>query len=123
MDGYAETGGIAPAIFNTRSQDSCIGRLGASGKVALGKDTYLTTTLELAHVLSDNRPDFTGTDVVTGLLDFAMPDVRGRETWGRIGLDLDHQLAPDTVLSLTFHGSTRGDTFDLAGALSIRKAF
>jgi uncharacterized protein with beta-barrel porin domain len=123
MDGYAETGGVAPAIFNTRSQDSWIGRLGASGKVALGKATDLTTTLEVAHVLGDNRPDFTGTDVVTGLLDFAMPDVRGRKTWGRLGLDLDHQLAPDTVLSLTFHGSTRGDTFDVAGAINIRKGF
>ena len=123
MDGYAETGGVAPAIFNARSQDSWIGRLGASGKVSLGKATDLTTTLEVAHVLGDNRPDFTGTDVVTGLLDFAMPDVRGRETWGRLGLDLDHQLAPDTVLSLTFHGSTRGDTFDVAGAINIRKGF
>lgn len=123
MDGYAETGGVAPASFNARSQDTWIGRLGASSKVTLSPTTELTLTLEVAKVLSEDRPDFTGTDVITGLLDFAVPDVRGRDTWGRLGLDFDHQLAADTILSLTLHSSTRGDTFDVAGALSIRKGF
>jgi len=123
MDAYTETGGIAPAAYDDRSQDSWVARLGVSGKFALAQSTDLIVTAEVAHVLGEDRPDFTGTDVGTGVLDFAVPDVRERETWGRLGLDLDHRLSPDTVLSLTLHTSTRGDAFDVAGALSVRKGF
>lgn len=123
MDAYAETGGVAPAAYDARSQDSWVGRIGLTGKMALAAATDLVVTAEVATILGENRPDFTGTDVGTGVLDFAVPDVREKETWGRLGLDLDHRLAPDTVLSLTLHTSTRGDTFDVAGALSVRKGF
>lgn len=123
MDAYAETGGVAPAAYDARSQDSWVGRIGVTGKMALAAATDLVVTAEVATVLGENRPDFTGTDVGTGVLDFAVPDVREKDTWGRLGLDLDHRLAPDTVLSLTLHTSTRGDTFDVAGALSVRKGF
>lgn len=123
MDAYAEAGGIAPAAYDARSQDGWVGRLGLSGKVELTASTDLVVTAEVARVLGENRPDFTGTDVGTGVLDFAVPDVREKTTWGRLGLDLDHSLTPDTILSLTLHASTRGDTFDVSGALSVRKGF
>lgn len=123
MGGYAETGGVAPASFDERNQRSWVGRLGVSAKFALSADTDLLASAEFARVLSEDRPDFTGTDVGTGVLDFAVPDVRLRNNWGRLGLDLDHRLSPDTVLSLTTHASTRGDAFDLSAAISLRKGF
>lgn len=123
VNAYTETGGIAPASFEDRSKDSWIGRLGVTGKLGLGKDTDLHVTLEAVRLLSDNQADFSGTDVATGVLDFTVPDVRAKRTWGRLGLDLDHRLDPQTVLSLTLHGSTEGDAFDTAAALSIRRGF
>lgn len=123
LDAYAETGGVAPASIDAQSKDNWVGRIGVTGKLGLGKETDLHLTAEAVRLLSDNQDSFSGTDLATGVLDFAMPDVRAKRTWGRLGLDLDHRLAPDTVLSLTLHASTEGDAFDTAAALSIRKGF
>ena len=123
VNGYTETGGIAPATYNDRSKDTWNARLGVTGKTALGKDTDLHLTLEAVRLVSADNADFSGTDVATGVLDFTVPDTRGKRTWGRLGLDLDHRLCPKTVLSLTLHASSEGDAFDTAAALSIRRGF
>ena len=123
VNGYTETGGVAPATYNDRSKDTWNARLGVTGKTALGKDTDLHMTLEAVRLLSADNADFSGTDVSTGVLDFTVPDTRGKRTWGRLGFDLDHRLSPKTVLSLTLHASSEGDAFDTAAALSIRRGF
>lgn len=124
INGYAETPtGIAPAAYGDQSKDSWVGRLGVTGKLALGQSTDLSLTLEAAHLLGSNEDAFTGTDIATGVLDFSVPDTRTKRTWGRLGLDIDHRLSADTVISLTLHASSEGDAFDTAAALSVRKGF
>ena len=123
VDGYAETGLLAPATYGDQSKESWVARLGVTGKKSLSKSTDLSLTLEAAQLLTTKQGAFSGTDIATGVLDFSMPDVRTKRTWGRLGLDLDHQLSQSTVLSLTLHASTEGDAFDTAAALSLRKGF
>lgn len=123
IDAYAETGGLGAASFQEQSNDSWIGRLGLTGRFSFNDATSLGVTVEAVRMLSENRDDFSGTDLATGVLDFTMPDMRSKRVWGRLGFDLDHKLSPTTVLSLTLHASTEGDAFDTAAALSIRKGF
>jgi hypothetical protein len=123
IDAYAETGGLGAASFEAQSNDSWIGRVGLTGRFSFDEATSLGVTVEAVRMLSENRDDFSGTDLATGVLDFTMPDLRSKRTWGRLGFDLDHRLDPSTVLSLTLHASTEGDAFDTAAALSIRKGF
>ena len=123
INGYSETGGVAPASYGDQSKENCVARLGVTSTVNLAKSTDLCLTIEGAHLLTSKQGDFTGTDIATGVLDFSMPDVRTKRTWGRLGLDIDHKLSESSVISLTLHASTEGDAFDTAAALSIRKGF
>ncbi|MFZ9200941.1 MAG: autotransporter domain-containing protein [Opitutales bacterium] len=123
LDGYAETGGAFPAIFNDRSDDRIVTRLGLVARTKLGASDTLRTSLEVAHNSSGAAAPVTGTDTATGLVDFSVPGTSDRSTWARLGLDLDHQIDPVTVLNLTVQGSTRGDAFDLAFAVSLRRGF
>lgn len=123
LDGYAETGGAFPAVFNDRSDSRTVGRLGLVARAELGKSDTLRTTLEFAHSFSGSSSPISGTDTATGLVDFSVPGTAVRTEWGRVGLDLDHRIDASTVLNLTVHASTRGDAFDVAGAVSLRKGF
>jgi hypothetical protein len=125
VKGYNEVGVIvnAPAGYGDQSKESWVARLGVTGTTAMSKWTDLSLTLEAAHLLGSNQDDFTGTDIATGVLDFSMPDVRTKRTWGRLGFDIDHRLSETTIISLTLHTSTEGDAFDTAAALSIRHGF
>lgn len=123
IDAYAETGGLGAASYEEQSNDSWIGRLGLTGRFTFNEATSLGVTIEAVRMLSENRDDFSGTDLATGVLDFTMPDMRSKRTWGRLGFDFDHRLNPTTIVSLTLHASTEGDAFDTAAALSIRKGF
>lgn len=123
INSYNETGAAFGASYGDQSNENWIGRLGLTTKLALGAATDVNVTAEVAHTFNENRDDFTGTDISTGVLDFTMTDQRSKTTWGRLGLDIDHRLSDSTVLSLTLHGSTRGDAFDTAAALSLRHGF
>ena len=124
INSYQETNGPAfGAAYGDQSNDSCVGRVGLTARLALGAATDVNVTAELAHMFNENRDDFDGTDISTGVLDFTMTDQRSKKSWGRLGLDIDHRLSDSTVLSLTLHGSTRGDAFDTAAALSLRHGF
>jgi hypothetical protein len=123
INGYSETGGVAPASYGDQSKENWVARLGVTSTINLAKSTDLSLTIEAAHLLTSKQGDFTGTDIATGVLDFSMPDVRTKRTWGRLGLDIDHKLSESSVISLTLHASTEGDAFDTAAALSIRKGF
>ena len=122
LNHFTETG-AGGLSYPNQSNDSSIVRLGLTGKLALASATDLGITVEAAKMLNENRDDHGGTDMATGVADFTMVDVRGKKVWGRLCLDLDHRLSPDTVISLTAQASTRGDAFETAGALSIRRAF
>lgn len=122
LNHYSEVGpgGLA---YGNKSNDSTVVRIGLTATCALSAATDLGVTAELAKMLNENRVDHDGTDMATGVADFAMPDVRGKRAWGRLCLDLDHRFSTDAVLSLTLQASTRGDTFDTAAAVSLRKGF
>lgn len=123
LDGYTETGGAFPAVFNDRTDDRIVSRLGLVARTKLGVSDTLRTSLEVAHNSSGASAAITGTDTATGLMDFSVPGTSDRSTWARLGLDLDHQIDPVTVLNFTVQTSTRGDAFDLAFALSLRRGF
>lgn len=123
LDGYRETGGPFPAVFNDRSDSRTVGRVGLVSRAELGKSDTLRTTLEVAHSFSGASSPISGTDTATGLVDFSVPGTADRSTWARLGFDLDHRLDAVTVINFTVHASTRGDAFDVAGALSLRRGF
>lgn len=120
LNHFGENGGGAQA-YDNQSNDSVVARLGLTAKLALGAATDLGITAEIAKMLNENRDDHDGTDMATGVVDFTMADVRGKRSWGRLGLDLDHRLSKDAVISLTLQASTRGEAFDTTAALSLRK--
>lgn len=123
LDGYTESNGAFPAVFDDRADTRYVSRLGLVARTELGKDDTLRTSVEIAHNSSGTPAPITGTDAATGLVDFSIPGALDRATWARLGLDLDHRIDPATILNFTVHGSTRGDAFDLAFALSLRRGF
>jgi hypothetical protein len=72
---------------------------------------------------SGGTAGISGTDSATGLIDFSVPGTADRTVWGRFGFDIDHKMNATTVLNFSVHASTRGDAFDTAFALSLRKGF
>lgn len=123
VDGYTETGGSVNAVFNERSDTRTTGRIGILALAELNANNTLRTTLEVVRNFSGGTAGISGTDSATGLIDFSVPGTADRTVWGRVGFDIDHKMNATTVLNFSVHASTRGDAFDTAFALSLRKGF
>jgi len=121
-DAYQETGGSFPASFDAQAHTAQEGRLGLTTKYVVSPSTTLLFTAEWIHRFDDAGDGLTGTSLTTSSA-FAATGVAPTKDQARFGLDVDHKLSADTLLSLSLHAAGNGPSADFAAALSIRRAF
>ncbi len=121
-DAYQETGGSFPASFDAQAHTAKESRLGLTTKYVVSPSTTLLFTAEWIHRFDDAGDGLTGTSLTTSSA-FAAAGVAPTKDQARFGLDVDHKLSADTLLSLSLHAAGNGPSADLAAALSIRRAF
>ncbi len=122
VDGFAENGGSFPATFNATSHTAQEGRLGLLTKFVAGPATTLRLTAEWIHRFDDAGDGLSGVSQTTSGA-FAVAGLAPTRDQARIGLDVDHKLSADTLLNFSVHAAGFGQAHDVAGSLSLRKAF
>jgi hypothetical protein len=60
---------------------------------------------------------------ITSTLTLTLPSADPVRDQGRLGLDVDHKLDDQTTLSFTVHAAGFGESPDVSGAISLRRAF
>jgi uncharacterized protein with beta-barrel porin domain len=122
VDGFAENGGSFPATFNATSHTAQEGRLGLLTKFVAGPATTLRLTAEWIHRFDDAGDGLSGVSQTTSGA-FAVAGLAPTRDQARVGLDIDHKLSADTLLNFSVHAAGFGQAHDVAGSLSLRKAF
>lgn len=120
VDGYTETFGSFPARFDAQTLVTGEGRLGILARTALGATTTLGGSLELVHATGDAAR---ARGQVLGLYGFDYGGGTTRETWVRVGADLDQKIGERALLSLAVHAATRGYDATLSGAVRFQTSF
>jgi probable HAF family extracellular repeat protein len=122
VDGFAESGGSFPATFNATSHTAQEGRLGLLTKFVAGPATTLRLTAEWIHRFDDAGDGLSGVNQTTSGA-FAVAGLAPTKDQARFGFDVDHKLSADTLLNFSVHAAGFGQAHDVAGSLSLRRAF
>jgi probable HAF family extracellular repeat protein len=122
VDGFAESGGSFPATFNASSHTAQEGRLGLLTKFVAGPATTLRLTAEWIHRFDDAGDGLSGVSQTTSGA-FAVAGLAPTKDQARFGFDVDHKLSADTLLNFSVHAAGFGQAHDVAGSLSLRRAF
>jgi hypothetical protein len=122
IDAHQETGGTNPLSYAAQAHNSQEGRLGLAATRELSMSTKLIFAVEAIHRFDGASPALTGQDIASGIT-FSIPGTVPRSNCVRFGLDVDHKLSADTLLNISIHAATIGEVQDVAGAISIRRAF
>ena len=122
VDGFAESGGSFPATFNATSHTAQEGRLGLLTKFVAGPATTLRLTAEWIHRFDDAGDGLSGVSQTTSGA-FAVAGLAPTKDQARFGFDVDHKLSADTLLNFSVHAAGFGQAHDVAGSLSLRRAF
>lgn len=120
VDGYGETGGPFPARFAAQNIGHTDIRLGVTAITEFSKETKLSTTLELAHRTGTAA---SAVGQVDGLFSFSLGGGTYGQTWGRLGLELDHKINDTVALSTSLHLATNGRDPSAAVSAGIKGAF
>ncbi|HVL10205.1 MAG TPA: autotransporter domain-containing protein [Burkholderiaceae bacterium] len=120
-DAYTERGGGFPARFDATKQSGLETRLGVAARYSLAPATHLRGTLEAIQRLDGDAPRVTGQ--VLGLFRFDQPGLDESKSWVRLGLDVDHQIDRNKLLSFSLHTATPGDDPRLSAAVTLRIGF
>ena len=121
-DGFAESGGSFPATFDAHSHTAKESRLGLLTKFTAGPATTIRVTAEWIHRFDDAGDALSGVNQTTSGA-FAVAGLAPTKDQARFGLDVDHKLSADTMLSLSIHAAGYGQAHDVAGSLSLRRGF
>ncbi len=121
-DGYLETGGSNPAGFDAMEQTAKEGRLGVVATHAFGEKLRARLSAEWIRRFDHDLAALTATDL-TGMLALTLPTPDPVRDQARAGLDLDYLLDAQTTLSFTVQAAGFGESADVSGAISLRKAF
>lgn len=121
-DGYVETDGSNPASFAGMEQTAEEGRLGIAATRSFGEKLRVRLSAEWIRRFDHDLAGLTAIDT-TSLLTLALPTPDPVRDQARVGLDLDYLLDAQTTLSFTVQAAGRGESADVSGALSLRKAF
>jgi probable HAF family extracellular repeat protein len=122
VDGFAENGGSFPATFNASSHTAQEGRLGLLTKFVAGPATTLRLTAEWIHRFDGAGDGLSGVSQTTSGA-FAVAGLAPTKDQARFGFDVDHKLSADTLLNFSVHAAGFGQAHDVAGSLSLRRAF
>lgn len=121
MDGYTETTGGFPARFDEQTSYSHQARLGVTATRPLSEKTTASLTAEAVHRFDSDTAKSSGE--VLGLFSFNQPGQNITQTWGRVGLDVDHKLTPASAVSFSVHGASRGEDPDVSASISYKRSF
>ena len=121
-DGFAESGGSFPATFDAHSHTAKESRLGLLTKFTAGPATTIRVTAEWIHRFDDAGDALSGVNQTTSGA-FSVAGLAPTKDQARFGLDVDHKLSADTMLSLSIHAAGYGQAHDVAGSLSLRRGF
>ena len=121
VDAYTETGGGFPVAYNKQKETSYDVRVGLTGVKPLSERTHLHGTTEIVY--GDRKSDQDLSGKVVGLFDFSLPNNRQRDTWLRIGAEIDHRLSPSTVLSTSISAASQGADPDISATFSFKAYF
>jgi ubiquitin len=104
VDGYSEAGGVAPAVFASRSDDALEARAGVNMCYEINKWLALTAETGLAHRLSEKSSAVTGQASGTG---FSLRTPDDHDTWatGSFGIRADTDAG---IVNLRLNGTTQG---------------
>ncbi|MFY0677828.1 MAG: autotransporter domain-containing protein [Neptuniibacter sp.] len=107
MDGYTETGGGFPAMFDQRSEDITELRIGLNGHMPL-ENTQLDLVggVEAIHRFDDDGARTSGE--LVGLFAFDLNGQDYKSTWYKAGIGLQGQLGVGKA-SLILNGTTEGE--------------
>jgi probable HAF family extracellular repeat protein len=121
-DAFAESGGSFPATFDAHTHTAKESRLGLLTKFDLGAETTLRVTAEWIHRFDDAGDALSGVNQTTSGA-FSVAGLAPTKDQARFGLDVDHKLSANTLLSFSVHAAGYGQAHDVAGSLSLRRAF
>lgn len=121
-DGFAESGGSFPATFDAHSHTAKESRLGLLTKFTAGPATTIRVTAEWIHRFDDAGDVLSGVNQTTSGA-FAVAGLAPTKDQARFGFDVDHKLSADTLLNFSVHAAGFGQAHDVAGSLSLRRAF
>jgi len=123
-DAYAETGGSYPGGFDAMEQTAKEGRLGFAATHAFGEKTKVRLSAEWIRRFDHDQSALTANDLAGTMgLSYSLPTADPMRDQVRIGVDVDYALDAQTTLSFTVHGAGVGESPDVSGAISLRKAF
>jgi probable HAF family extracellular repeat protein len=121
-DAYAETGGSFPGSFEAMEQTAKEGRLGLAASHVLGVKTTVRLSAEWIRRYDHDQAALTATDI-TSTISYSLGTPDPVRDQARVGLDVDHKLDDKTTLSFTVHAAGVGESPDVSGAISLRRAF
>ena len=121
-DGFAESGGSFPATFDAHTHTAKESRLGLLTKFVAGPATTIRVTAEWIHRFDDAGDGLSGVSQTTSGA-FAVAGLAPTKDQARFGFDIDHKLSADTLLNFSVHAAGFGQAHDVAGSLSLRRAF
>lgn len=120
VEGYSESGGPFPAVFDAQTIGHADIRLGVTAVTEFSAQTRLSTTLEVAH-RTGTAPQVVGH--VPGLFDFALGGGNYSQTWVRAGLELDHAVNDHLSLSASTHLASNGHDPSISASFGIKGSF
>ena len=121
-DAYSETGGAFAGSFGELEQTAKEGRLGVAATRSFTEKLRGRLSVEWIRRFDSDQAVLTATDI-TSTLDLSLPGAPVVRDQARFGFDLDYLMDAQTTLSFTVHAAGRGESPDVSGAVSIRRAF
>lgn len=121
-DAFTETGGSYAASFSAMRETAKESRFGTALCRSLGERTALRLSAEWIHRYDHGQAALAATDV-TSTLELSLPTAKPVRDQARFGVDVDHKLDDKTTLSFTVHAAGVGESPDVSGAVSLRRAF
>lgn len=121
-DGYTEVGGGFPIQFADQVTNTHEIRAGVVAKKEISSQTEMRFMLEGVHKFKASG-DGIGGEVI-GLYSFNFANSKKAETWGRIGVDVDHRFDSGITAGASLFGASSGDVDpDISGAITLKAAF
>ena len=123
-DAYSETGGSYPGGFDAMEQTAKEGRLGFAATHAFGAKINLRLSAEWIRRFDLAPTALSANDLAGAMgLAYSLPTADPTRDQVRIGVDVDYAVDHQTTLSFTVHAAGVGESPDISGAISLRRAF
>ena len=120
VDGYQETGGTAPARFDSQRHTAQESRLGLTGAYEVSDATTLYGHTEWAHRFDSDAASVSGNANVLNVV--ALPfNIKGndiRQDWVRVGAEVVHSVNERNRLSVSGNVASAGQDADLSMGVS-----